>query len=52
MDELFPLFNPTRPRPSRALSSEDLETFTTSLRKIIQHLETLDGTAPAQDPNA
>jgi MarR family transcriptional regulator, organic hydroperoxide resistance regulator len=51
MDELFPLFNAHETQAVSALSSADLETFTTSLRKIIQHLETLDGTAPAEDPN-
>lgn len=52
MDELFPVFNSHEARAVAALSPAELGEFTGSLRKIIQHLEALDGLAPAQDPHA
>jgi DNA-binding MarR family transcriptional regulator len=52
MDELFPVFNAHEAQTVGSLSGLELATFTTSLRKIIQHLEELDGISPAQEPNA
>ena len=52
MEELFPVFNAHESRTLAALSGAEVEAFTDSLRRIIQHLEQLDGVAPAQDPHA
>ncbi len=52
MEQLFPVFNTREADAVSALSRGEVEEFTTSLRKIIQHLEAADGVAPAQDPHA
>jgi DNA-binding MarR family transcriptional regulator len=52
MDDLFPAFNAQETGAVSTLSTAELTTFTTALRKIIQHLEDVGGTTPAPDPNA
>lgn len=52
MEELFPVFNARESDAVSVLSGAEVEQFTATLRKIIQHLEETDGVAPAQDPQA
>lgn len=52
MEEVFPVFNAHESRTLAALSGSDVEAFTDALRKIIQHLEQLDGVTPGQSPHA
>jgi DNA-binding MarR family transcriptional regulator len=52
MEELFPAFNSHEVRAVAPLSAAELDAFSGALRKIIQHVEELDGVAPAQEPNA
>lgn len=52
MDDLFPVFNSHEAQAVASLSADELAGFTESLRKVIQHIETLDGVAPAEDPHA
>jgi DNA-binding MarR family transcriptional regulator len=46
MEELFPAFNAHEARAVSVVPADELATFTAALRKIIQHLEALDGVAP------
>ncbi len=52
MEELFPVFNSHEAQAVESLSAAEVEAFTASLRKIIEHLEQLNGLAPAEDPQA
>jgi DNA-binding MarR family transcriptional regulator len=50
MEKLFPVFNRHEARTLEALTSNELTVLTRSLRKIIEHIEELDGIAPAGEP--
>ncbi len=50
MGELFPRFNAHESRALSTLTPDERETLTTSLRKIVAHLEDLDGVVPGENP--